>query len=210
MEKLIGTKQSNSSESTENKEIKELQVLHTQAKKDYNAWKKDKSIIQEYQGITLIGNEILIEFFSYTPESKKTSKLIGLKGENLSAKVGRRIYPLARVISVGEIVGEVYKNLLKPGDIISLRDDMFEYFPNENYLTHLKSENHRPAPASNNRFLPEPYINKFQQYYRHKFVKDKFKADASVYQGDSATDMREDLIYAFPPQFIVAVLEKSK
>lgn len=193
----------------EEKRSKNLQEMHVQAKKKYNSWKRDKKIIEEFKDIVLVNNEILVEIFSYIPDEKANTKLIGLSGENLSSKHRRRIYPIARVISLGITVSNTYKEFIQPGDIISLRDDMLEYYPNENYLKHLQSENHRPLPSSDNRFLPPPFINKFQQYYRHKFVKNKFQVDESLFQGDIADDLRDSLFYAFPPQFIVAILEKN-
>lgn len=134
----------------------------TEIKKKFEEWKKDNSMLKPYKGITPFFNSVIIRVFAVSEKST----LLGTEGEFIT---NRRIVPYAKVLATGPDV----KNDLKPGDILSIPDDIIKERPNPDYLFVMEALKERPAP--NVKEFPPQRIMGIDTWDRYMFVVDKFK-----------------------------------
>lgn len=91
-------------------------------REDYLTW-LEKGLDEQLNNITLLGNTILIEMYSY--DHKVKNDLIDLNNNLLSEKYGKEVFNLAKVLKTGVD----YNGPVKRGDIVSLIDEMLEPIP---------------------------------------------------------------------------------
>jgi len=80
-------------------------------------------MIDRFSSIELLGNDVLLQMFFVEHES--SNNLVSIEGELLSAKYGKEVFNVFKVIKIGNDV----KSNLKEGDIVSIPDEMLDPVP---------------------------------------------------------------------------------
>lgn len=172
--------------------------INKKAFPQFNEWLKEPIPKQISKDIIFPGGEILVELFMYKHKgSGQSEKLVDLQGKSLVAKARSKIYPLAKVISVGLSTPESIKKFLRPGVVVTLRDDMTKEYENPAYEQYLESMKERPAPNWDSESIPSKVITKLVEYERYKYNVNKFVTES------------EKLLYLLPPMNIVSIYKDS-
>ena len=86
-------------------------------------WAGDNTMINKFSSIELLGSDVLLQMFYVEHEAQNS--LVSLEGELLSAKYGKEVFNVFKVIKVGNDV----KIQIQEGDIVSIPDEMLDPIP---------------------------------------------------------------------------------
>lgn len=157
----------------------------TDIKKAFEEFVKDESYFKDYSMYEFLHPQVLLRLFIYAPpiEVLKTN-IIGIEeGSSLSQQRQTVFTPIAKVIKVSKECTGVYATL-KPGDLITVTDDIADMQENPRWREFEELKKERPAPEIPNvpRFVP-----KLAQWKNHLFIKDKLYGTMDVSTGDGVT-----------------------
>lgn len=160
-------------------------------KEVFKEWAKDNEVVKQFAPYEIIGSKILIRLFLYrTPKEERkiiipddVPNIIGidkskLKDSEAEGGAKDKITCFAKVLKLGTMVGSDYAEL-KPGDIVSVPDNIMNTSINPDWLYWKEQGGHDSRPQNKN---PEPpkFIGNIATWRDFIFMADKFNDKMSV------------------------------
>lgn len=168
---------------------------YAEAYKLLPAFVEDNSYLEDYANYETFGPEILIRIHAYNPpkEDIKTdsgliigagTELIGVDKRSEPMGLSTVFTSIAKVIWVGTECTGKYKDL-KPGDLVTVTDDINELHENPQWIIIEDLKKERPAIEN----LPEVprMLPKIAQWSNRIFTKDKILGMVELGYEDAAT-----------------------